>query len=57
MPDDLAAQTLDMMEGFMASGARDKSSAFAPPVACPEDAPLQDRLIAFSGRRPSWARS
>jgi uncharacterized protein (TIGR03086 family) len=52
MPDDLAAQTLDMMRGFMASGARDRSAAFAPPVPCPDDAPLQDRLIAFSGRQP-----
>ncbi|MGW6597609.1 TIGR03086 family metal-binding protein [Streptomyces sp. NPDC055036] len=29
-------------------------SVFGPPVTVPEDAPLLDRVIGLSGRRPDW---
>jgi uncharacterized protein (TIGR03086 family) len=37
-PDDLEART----------------GIFAPPVPVPEDAPLVDRVVAYSGRDPGW---
>ncbi|MFB6983285.1 TIGR03086 family metal-binding protein [Streptomyces scopuliridis] len=40
------------------SGADDPGTAadsvFGPPVEVPEDAPLLDRVIGLSGRRPDW---
>ncbi|WP_426500417.1 TIGR03086 family metal-binding protein [Streptomyces sp. D54] len=32
----------------------DGGSLFGPPVAVPGDAPLLDRVVALSGRRPDW---
>ncbi|PCG86626.1 TIGR03086 family protein [Streptomyces sp. WZ.A104] len=32
----------------------DRGGIFGPPVAVPADAPLLDRVIALSGRRPDW---
>ncbi|SCG10218.1 TIGR03086 family protein [Streptomyces sp. Ncost-T6T-2b] len=32
----------------------DRGGIFAPPVPVPTDAPLLDRVIALSGRRPDW---
>lgn len=32
----------------------DGDSLFGPPVPVPGDAPLLDRVIALSGRRPDW---
>lgn len=32
----------------------DRGGIFAPPVPVPADAPLLDRVIALSGRRPDW---
>jgi hypothetical protein len=29
-------------------------AVFGPEVVVPEDAPALDRLVAFSGRSPSW---
>ncbi|MEI7032590.1 TIGR03086 family metal-binding protein [Streptomyces pratensis] len=31
-----------------------EESPFGPPVPVPDDAPLLDRVIALSGRRPDW---
>jgi uncharacterized protein (TIGR03086 family) len=33
------------------------SGHYGPKVAVPDDAPVQDRLMAFIGRDPSWAPS
>lgn len=40
---------------FLRQGLTDtnRDGAFAPAVAVPEDAPVQDRLAAFAGRDPS----
>ncbi|MFB6699290.1 TIGR03086 family metal-binding protein [Streptomyces rubiginosohelvolus] len=35
----------------------DRGGIFAPPVPVPADAPLLDRVIALSGRRPDWRPS
>ncbi|MFJ9624506.1 TIGR03086 family metal-binding protein [Streptomyces sp. NPDC101181] len=32
----------------------DRGGIFGPPVPVPDDAPLLDRVIALSGRRPDW---
>ncbi|GGP46563.1 MULTISPECIES: TIGR03086 family metal-binding protein [Streptomyces] len=32
----------------------DRGGIFGPPVPVPADAPLLDRVIALSGRRPNW---
>jgi len=31
-----------------------RKGIFGPPVNVPEDAPLVDRVVAFSGRHPTW---
>ncbi|RFU39742.1 TIGR03086 family protein [Actinomadura logoneensis] len=35
-------------------GPRPPDAAFGPPVPVPDDAPALDRLVARSGRNPSW---
>ncbi|MGW8885222.1 TIGR03086 family metal-binding protein [Streptomyces sp. NPDC055749] len=35
-------------------GGPDSSDIFGPPVPVPADAPLLDRVIGMSGRRPDW---
>ncbi|MFH9232990.1 TIGR03086 family metal-binding protein [Streptomyces globisporus] len=35
-------------------GDPDRGGIFAPPVPVPDDAPLLERVIALSGRRPHW---
>lgn len=43
--------------GFLEPGASERVAGqdpFGPPVAVPDDAPLLDRVIALSGRRPDW---
>ncbi|MFB6818725.1 TIGR03086 family metal-binding protein [Streptomyces sp. NPDC056347] len=37
-----------------AEGKPRAESVFGPPVAVPADAPLLDRAVAMSGRRPDW---
>ncbi|MFD3649144.1 TIGR03086 family metal-binding protein [Streptomyces cyaneofuscatus] len=34
--------------------APDRGGIFGPPVPVPDDAPLLDRVIGLSGRRPDW---
>ncbi|MFJ8751883.1 TIGR03086 family metal-binding protein [Streptomyces sp. NPDC102441] len=48
---------LHASEAMLAPGDDDRSGAdaiFGPPVPVPADAPLVDRVIALSGRRPDW---
>ncbi|MGW0792908.1 TIGR03086 family metal-binding protein [Streptomyces sp. NPDC002911] len=49
--------SLRMSEAMLAPGDDDRSgpdAIFGPPVTVPADAPLVDRVIALSGRRPDW---
>jgi uncharacterized protein (TIGR03086 family) len=52
MDDDLASGILTMMHGLLTPERRAGGNAFAAEVPCPADAPVQDRLLAFSGRQP-----
>ncbi len=52
MDEDLASATLEMMRQFDNPDLRGPGRAFAAAVECPDDAPVQDRLIALSGRQP-----
>ncbi|MBM7441031.1 TIGR03086 family metal-binding protein [Streptomyces sp. HB132] len=49
--------SLRSSEAMLAPGDDDRSgpdAIFGPPVPVPADAPLADRVIALSGRRPDW---
>ncbi len=48
----LAAQTLEMMQGLLKPEMRGPSGGFDQAQPVPDDAPIQDRLLAFAGRRP-----
>ncbi|MCC6177599.1 MAG: TIGR03086 family protein [Chloroflexi bacterium] len=48
----LAADVLQMMEGLLQPGFRGPGRPFGEIVECPADASIQDRLVAFAGRRP-----
>ena len=48
----LASQTLEMMQGLLRPEMRGPSGGFAEIQAVPDDAPIQARMLAFSGRRP-----
>lgn len=52
MDADLAEATLRMMQQMMRPEFRGPGQAFAEAVPCPEDAPVQERLVAFAGRKP-----
>jgi|SRR5581483_2176603 len=52
MPADLAATLLDLMQQWLKPEMRGPGKAFGPEVPCPEDAPIQDRAVAFAGRQP-----
>ena len=54
MDESMASATLQGLHGLLGSNpnARGEGRAFAEEVPCPESAPAQDRLLAFSGRRP-----
>ena len=52
MPEEIAASTLEMMQQFYNPDQRGTGKAFGHAVPCPESAPVQDRLIALSGRQP-----
>jgi uncharacterized protein (TIGR03086 family) len=52
LPDDLASGMLDFMHEWLVPQLRGPGKPFGPEVPCPEDAPIQDRVIAFSGRQP-----
>lgn len=52
MDADLAESTLNMMQAMMQPEFRGPGKGFAEEVPCPADAPIQDRALAFSGRKP-----
>lgn len=52
IPDDLAGPMLEGLRKQLGGGERAAGSPFVSEVAIPDDAPLQDRLIAFTGRTP-----
>jgi len=52
MDEDIATGILTMMQKIMQPGFRGEGKGFGEEVPCPESAPVQDRLIAFSGRQP-----
>ncbi|MEV0368440.1 TIGR03086 family metal-binding protein [Streptomyces sp. NPDC050636] len=51
------AAGLDASYALLSSwaGEEGRGSLFGPVVPVPEDAPLLDRVVALSGRRPNWA--
>lgn len=52
MDEDVARQTLEMMHGLLQPEMRGPGRGFDQAQPCSDDAPIQDRLLAFSGRRP-----
>lgn len=52
MDADLAELVLQAMQQMMRPEFRGPGKGFAEAVPCPDDAPIQDRLVAFSGRQP-----
>lgn len=51
----LLAPAADAGEGGGdAEGDAEDAGLFGPPVAVPADAPLLDRVVGLSGRRPGW---
>jgi uncharacterized protein (TIGR03086 family) len=61
-PFDPTTPELDMVEGFLSqfSGpdqADLRGTAYAAPVVVGDDAPRLDRVVALSGRDPSWSGS
>ena len=50
IPEDLAAKALDVM--YALGDAVRGPGIFAEAVEVPQDAPVQDKLIAYSGRKP-----
>ncbi len=52
MPDDVSTKILGLMQQMLKPEMRGPGKAFGLAVACPEDAPVQDRLAAYSGRQP-----
>jgi uncharacterized protein (TIGR03086 family) len=51
MPDDLAEAAWNMVAGRM-DDVSQRGDFFKAPVPVPDDAPAQDKLIAYSGRKP-----
>ena len=52
MDAELAEPALRMMQQLLRPEFRGPGQGFGEAVPCPEDAPVQDRLVAFSGRQP-----
>lgn len=51
--DETAEAVYGMTSGMMEpNGNFPRGSAFAPPVEVPPDAPIQDKMLAYLGRRP-----
>jgi uncharacterized protein (TIGR03086 family) len=48
----LAEGTLRGLHHLLTPDRRGPGQAFAAEVSCPADAPVQDRLVAFTGRQP-----
>ena len=55
MPDDLAAAQLEMMQQYYDPATRGPGRGFDIAVEWPDDAPVQERLVALSGRNPAWS--
>ena len=51
MPDDLAVAAFSMIDGRLTDDQR-KGGGFKPAVPVPENAPAQDKLVAYTGRQP-----
>jgi uncharacterized protein (TIGR03086 family) len=52
MPGDLATAQFEMMQQYYDPAARGPGRGFELAVEWPESAPVQERLVALSGRRP-----
>jgi uncharacterized protein (TIGR03086 family) len=52
LPDDLAAAQLVLMQQFYDPSRRGPGTGFDLAVEWPDDAPVEQRLLALSGRRP-----
>ena len=52
MDEDLASGALAMLHQILTPERRGPGKGFAEEVPCPESAPVQERLVAFSGRQP-----
>lgn len=52
MPSDLAEKTWQLLNGFVPDAVRGEGKIFREPVAVPDDANAQDKLIAYCGRTP-----
>jgi uncharacterized protein (TIGR03086 family) len=57
MPDDLAAAQLAMMQQYYDPATRGPGRGFDVAVDWPTTAPVQERLVALSGRDPAWSAS
>ena len=55
MPEDLAAAQLAMMQQYYDPSTRGQGRGFDVAVDWPDDAAVQERLVALSGRDPSWS--
>jgi uncharacterized protein (TIGR03086 family) len=55
MPEDLAAAQLAMMQQYYDPATRGPGRSFDVAVDWPDDAPVQERLVALSGRDPGWS--
>lgn len=54
-PDALAACLASLSALYPPEHPDRRQGIFAPPVEAPADAPLADRVVAFSGRDPQWS--
>lgn len=55
MPEDLAEAQLTMMQQYYDPATRGPGRGFDLAVEWPADAPVQERLLALSGRSPDWS--
>lgn len=55
MPDDLAEAQLTLMQQYYDPATRGPGRGFDLAVDWPADAPVQERLVALSGRDPAWS--
>ncbi|MEU3183603.1 TIGR03086 family metal-binding protein [Streptomyces sp. NPDC006923] len=55
-PDEASLQALYTMPALGSGPEQDRPAdgPFGPPVEVPEDAPLLDRVVGLTGRRPDW---
>ncbi len=50
--EEIASGVLAMLHQILTPDRRGPGKGFAEEVSCPESAPVQDRLLTFSGRQP-----